>query len=119
MSLHRGDKEAALVGTSEQGGRLATFNRQSLWSRAVSESQKGQDLPGTFSAYTVHICNWISGGFAIPLNLTLGMGNGVESGEVFLCHSHSLRYCSPDRAMPKSTIDIHSGLLSPYNATTI
>lgn len=104
----QGNKEAALLLTSEQGGRLATFNRQSLCSRTVSELQKGQDLPGTCSAFAFGLL----GDFAIPLNLSLGMRNGVEWGGVFLCHSHSLRYYSPDRTVPKSSIDIHSGSLA-------
>lgn len=114
----QGNKEAALLLTSEQGGRLATFNRQSLCSRTVSELQKGQDLPGTCSAHTVHICIWTSRRLCYPFEPQprdeewSGVGWGVSlpfpqseilqprQGCAQIINRHSLRFSRPTVLQP-------------------
>lgn len=117
VSLHRGEQGGSIV-TSEQGGRLATFNRQSLCSRTVSELQNGQDLPGTCSAHTVHICIWTSKRLCYPFEPQprdeewSGVGWGVSlpfpqseilqprQGYAQIINRHSLRFSRPTVLQP-------------------
>lgn len=96
---------------NKEAGQLLSIGRV-----CVAEQSPSYKRVRTCQEHVLHTLSTFAFGllrdFAIPLNLSLGMRNGVEWGGVFLCHSHSLRYYSPDRAMPKSSIDIHSGSLA-------
>lgn len=106
-----GNKEAALLLLNKEAGQLLSIGRV-----CVAEQSPSYKRVRTCQEHVLHTLSTFAfgllGDFAIPLNLSLGMRNGVEWGGVFLCHSHSLRYYSPNRAMPKSSIDIHSGSLA-------